>query len=371
MEFACDCLTMSKVRQVGAGKVLRFGNIAAEGYYVARDMFSTVPEAGHCVTLALVPANGQMESPRFLRSGDRLVVELQVPSGWHGLDFVCRICAGTHEIAEWLRSLERADNHRRSGRVIAGMFLLLATCGWILGGEDGAKWAVSGAPMPDDSPITPEIMLQQFGARLLHPAEMPMLFDMLHAICARAGLPSCPDLYYLPTVSTMNAYALGGPRRSAITLTDGLLGGMTPNEIFSILAHEVAHIRNGDARAMSWATMLQRAIVLTSLASLAALQRGARLPPAPLAALLNCASAIGQLLCLALSRIREFDADATALDLIDDPQALVSALDKLERHHNPVQRSPAAAVQNGGEFLRSHPTTSERVGHLLRLALAF
>jgi heat shock protein HtpX len=362
---------MSKVGQVGAGILRRFGNTAAERYYVPRNTFSTVPEVGHFVTLALVPANGQIESPRLLRSGGKLVVELQLPSGQPGLDLICRIGAGTDEIAELLRSLDRADSHRRSGRVIAGMLLLLATCGWICGGEDGANLAVRGAPLPDDSVITPEIMLQQFGARLLHPAEMPMLFDMLRAISARAGLPRCPDLYYLPAVGTMNAYALGGPRRSAITLTDGLLHGMTPNEIAGILAHEVAHIRNGDACAMTWATMLHRAIVLTSLASLAALQRGARSAHSPLAALLNCASAIGQLLCLALSRIREFDADATALGLIDDPQALVSALNKLERHHNPAQYSSAAFVPSGAGFLRSHPTTSERVDHLLRLALAF
>jgi heat shock protein HtpX len=362
---------MSKLGQVWAGKVLGHGNIEAERYFVARNMVATVPEGGPFVTLALVPTNGRLESPRLLRSGGRLVVELQLPSGRPGLDFMCRICAGTNEIAEVLRSLDRADNHRRSGRVIAGMLLLLATCGWILGGEGGAKWAVSGAPLPDDSAITPEMMLQQSGARLLHPAEMPALFNMLHAICVRAGLPSCPDLYYLQAVNTMNAYALGGPRRSAITLTAGLLRGMTPNEIAGILAHEVAHIRNGDACAMSWATMLHRAIALTSLVSLAALQHGARSTPAPLAALLNCASAVAQLLCLALSRIREFGADATALDLIDDPHALVSALHKLERHHNPVQHSLAASLQSGVEFLRSHPTTGERVGHLLRLALAF
>jgi heat shock protein HtpX len=361
---------MSKVGQAGAGKLQRLGNIAAEGPYAARSAFSTLADAGHFVTLALVPAHGQIGPLRLSRAGNRLVVELQLPSGQPGLALLCRICAATNEIAELLRSLERADNHRRSGRMIAGMLLLLATCGWIFGGEDGAKWAVSGVPLPDDSAITPELMLRQFGARLLHPIEAPMLFAMLRTICARAGVLHCPDLYYLPALGTMNAYALGGTRRSAITLTDGLLRGMTPNEIAGILAHEVAHIRNGDACAMSWASMLHRAIVLTSLTCLAALQRGARSVPAPLAALLGCASAVGQLLCLALSRIREFDADATALGLIDDAPALASALDKLERHHNPVQYS-AASPRDGSEFLRSHPSTSERLDHLRRLALAF
>ena len=357
--------------QFGAGKLVPLGNIAAEAWQYARSLQHGVPEAGHIVALALVPTAGQAPSPRVLLSGGTLILEMQLPSGQPGLALLCRLRADAHDIAELQRSLNRAHNHRRSGCLIAGMILLLATCGWIIGGEDGARRAVSvDAPLPDDSAIVPEIMLQQFGARMLHPSEAPALFAMLRDICRRAGLSRCPELYYVPGASAMNAYALGAPHRSAITLTEGLLRGMTLNEIGGILAHEVAHIRNGDASAMTWAGMLNRAIALTSLASLAALQRRDGAPERPLAALLSCASAIGQLLYLALSRIREFDADATALELIDDPQALVSALHKLERHHTGAQIPPLAVLQDGLEFLRSHPATCERVGHLRRLAFS-
>lgn len=263
-------------------------------------------------------------------------------------------------------------NHRRSECVIAGMILLLAVCGWIVDGDDGAHRAVkNGTPLPDDLAVPPDVILRQLGARLLRPAEMPALFDMLRDICRRAGLLRLPDLYYLPVAGAMNAYALGGPRRSAITLTDGLLRGMTPDEIAGILAHEIAHICNGDACAMTWASTLQRAIALTALTSLAALQRCDGVTAAPLAALLSSASAIGQLLYLALSRIRELDADTTALEFIDDPQALVSALHKLERHHN-AAHNMAALWSNDGplELLRSHPATWRRVGNLRRLAFS-
>src|SRR5439155_15407701 len=93
------------------------------------------------------------------------------------------------------------------------------------------------------------------------------------------------------------------------------------------------------------------------------MQRGwSATPERPLAMLLGGASAIGQLLCLALSRIRELDADAFALELIDDAQALVAALHKLERHHTGASFA-SAATHRGDDllgFLRSHPATSER-----------
>jgi heat shock protein HtpX len=85
---------------------------------------------------------------------------------------------------------------------------------------------------------------------------------------------------------------------------------------------------------------------------------------------LSSAPAIGQLLYLALSRVRELDADALALELIDDPRSLVTALHKLEHFHSGPACPSRAALEDGlVGFLRSHPATSERVGMLLRLAL--
>jgi heat shock protein HtpX len=87
------------------------------------------------------------------------------------------------------------------------------------------------------------------------------------------------------------------------------------------------------------------------------------------AALLRAAPSIAELLRLALSRARELDADATALELTGDWQALVAALDKLERHHAGFPALPAVGrEQDSMRLLRSHPATSERVGALLSLA---
>jgi heat shock protein HtpX len=300
-------------------------------------------------------------------------VETDLATGRSGLALRCRLHAGTHDLSRLQRQLNRDCNERRSGRVMAGMVLLLALCGWISGGEDGVRRAVAECtPADDDTAISPEMMQRRFGARRLHPHEVPALFAVLRDICRRANLARLPDLYFVASPYSMNAYALGGPDGSAITLTEGLLRGMTLNEIGGILAHEVAHIRNNDGWAMRWAAALHRAIARASAVGLMSLQmqRGwSATPERPLAMLLGGATAIGQLLCLALSRIRELDADALALELIDDARALVAALHKLERHHG-GSHFVSAATQGDDlwGFLRSHPATSERVGHLLSLA---
>jgi heat shock protein HtpX len=198
-----------------------------------------------------------------------------------------------------------------------------------------------------------------------------LLFGILANVCGRAGLSRLPDLYCLAAPGDMNAYALGGPEGGAIVLTEGLLRGMTCNEIAGILAHEVAHIRNNDAWTMNWAAGLRRAIDWTSLAGLALMRtqhhHGGMAASQPLAALLSAAPALGQLLGLALSRVRELDADATALELTGDSQALIAALSKLEFHHGGRPAAPALEA-DPMRLLRSHPATAERVGALLSLA---
>ena len=111
----------------------------------------------------------------------------------------------------------------------------------------------------------------------------------------------------------------------------------------------------------------------TSLAGLALLRtrhhHGSMTSGRPLATLLSAAPTLGQLLGLALSRVREMDADATALELTGDSRALIAALDKLERHHTGSAPMPVSAFGHDPiRLLRSHPATSERVGILLNLA---
>jgi heat shock protein HtpX len=296
-------------------------------------------------------------------------MQLDLPIGRSDWSLRVRLDCRGHDASQPQRFLHRQLNGRRSGLAIAGMLLLLAVCGWIVDGEDGARKAVAFAVLrQDDLTISPEIMSRRFGAKLLNPAELPSLFAALREICRRARLARPPHLYRLASLDSMNAYALGGPHHSAIVLTDGLLNRMTEDEVAGILAHEVAHISNNDRFAMDWASSLQRAVAVTALAGLAA-KRGGWNANAPLAVFLRSAPSLGQLLYLALSRSRELDADARALDLIDRPQALITALGKLEQFHASMHLIPLQAMQDDiARWLRSHPTTWERVGLLAQLA---
>jgi heat shock protein HtpX len=317
-----------------------------------------------------------MEMLRVAQCGATVIVEMDWPSGEAGVFLRCRIELHSRDRQLFRRRLaHQAANLHASTSAILAMLVLLSVCGWIVGGTEGVHRALMGtAPRPAGSAISRETMYRWFGARLLSPAELPELFGILARVCSRAGLSRLPDLYCLAVPGDMNAYALGGPEASAIVLTEGLLRAMTRDEIAGILAHEVAHIRNNDTWTMSWAAALRRAIDWTSLAGLALLRvqqhhhHGSAADSRPLAALLSIAPALGQLLGLALSRVRELDADATALELTGDSQALIAALSKLEHHHAGFPAASASAREDAlMRLLRSHPATWERVGALLSI----
>lgn len=267
------------------------------------------------------------------------------------------------------RAVRRGINDRRYAQMLAAMVLLLALCGWIVGGDEAAQWIVEeAARLGGGAVLSSEVMQRRFGARRMAPAEWPALFAVLRDLCARAGLRQLPDLFCVAG-STMNAYALGGPEKSSITLTEGLLRGMSLAEIAGILAHEIAHIRNNDTRAIALAAALHRAVALASQFGLMCLHRHDGRTNRPLQSLLSGASTIAELLFLALSRLQETDADGLAAELIGDPRMLVAALYRLEWHHRGFPLMAAGMPEPGfGRYLRSHPATQERVGMLLGLA---
>jgi heat shock protein HtpX len=345
--------------------------IALPGSRPGRDVVSGLAPG---ISLALVRCAPPMQMLRVSQHDTLVIPEIHWPSGEAGVFLRCRLewQSRNQEVLRRRRLAHQTANHQSSALAIVAMMTLLAVCGWIVGGPEGVQRALQGtAPCPNGTVISRESMHRWFGARLLSHAEVPELFAILTNVCSRAGLARVPDLYCLPAPGDMNAYALGGPERSAIVLTEGLLRGMTREEIAGILAHEVAHIRNNDAWTMSWTTALRRAIDWTSLAGLALLRTRHHHGSLgrPLATLLSAAPALGQLLGLALSRVRELDADATALELTGDSRALIAALDKLERHHTGSAPMPVSAFGHDPmRLLRSHPATSERVGTLLNLA---
>jgi heat shock protein HtpX len=281
----------------------------------------------------------------------------------------CSAWIGTHLPVNVRRQLHHALNEKCTGQLTAGLVLLLALCGWLNGGEDGARRAVIGGvssigPVPPSS----DIMRARFNAYRLLPEEAPHLGVVVETICRRADIGRVPEIYVLPGVHTMNAYALGGRDGAVITLTEGLLRGMTQDEVAAILAHEIAHIAYDDGSTMILAGSLQRAIGYAAWWG----QRGTSMPlqhGSVASWVLSNAPAIGELLCLALSRIREYAADALALELIAEPRVLASALEKLERHHRWANGLAMEACETPDlSYLHSHPSTAQRISFVRSLS---
>ena len=261
----------------------------------------------------------------------------------------------------------RDPHAHASDRVVAGLLGLLAFCAEARGKSNDPERSLSeiGAKLWS-ADRQPHAILRAFGARPLPCSAAPELYAVLLTICVRARMTRVPELFLLP-VPGMNAFALGGPDDACISVTEGLLRGLSRAEIGGILAHEIAHILHHDTGAMSWAAALQREITDSASRGIAELMARPHefSRPERRAVLLTVAPALAQLLFLALSRARELAADARALDLIDRPEALAEALYKLEYFH--TGQSPLHAhLQDDARSasLRSHPGTWERIFRL-------
>jgi heat shock protein HtpX len=256
----------------------------------------------------------------------------------------------------------------QSALLIGGMLALLGLCGLNLAQAarlGGLLQRGAGA----DERAAPAALLRRLGARRLGPLDAPPLFPLLVEIARRAGLPCTPELYCIPA-ATPNAFALGTPDGAVVAVTEGLLRHLTLDELAGILAHEVAHIRNSDTATMAMAQGLTTATELMALIGLMLLRLDTpgRAPRAPEAGLLLClAPAISRLMQLALSRLRELDADLDAIALSGSAFGLMRALQKLEHHH--VGGAPGAVDSLDG-LLRSHPATAARLRGLFEVGIA-
>lgn len=218
----------------------------------------------------------------------------------------------------------------------------------------------------------------------------PDLWNSLETLCISRG-ETMPRLGIIES-EALNAYASGLNRQQGkVTVTRGLLNALDPAELRAVLAHELAHIRNGDARLGVIAAVFAGILSLTAEVLLRgrfrmSLTGGNRRSSgnnkgAGLAALLGIvlillAAGLGTALRFALSRNREFQADATAVQITGEPDALITALRRIEGR-SAMPEVPAqiramffddAALSLGARFWATHPPIEERVAALVRYA---
>lgn len=272
------------------------------------------------------------------------------------------------------RSFEQKQrNAARTFALLAVNMVLLGLVAWMIAGVQGVLWAAIGLVVVTlfVPRIGPAVVLRMHGARPIPPYSIPGLWRMTHELATRAGLRSTPRLFMIPS-DVPNAFAVGSRGQSAIAISRGLLETLAAREIQGVIAHEISHIRNNDLALMHGAWMVARASKWLALAGLLmlvfALPLGALKHGMTIGLVLAVVPFGVDMLQLALSRSREFDADLDAAALTRDPRGLACALARMQALEGGLvrlllgHRYPAAPA-----WLRSHPPTEERIQRLLQL----
>jgi heat shock protein HtpX len=227
------------------------------------------------------------------------------------------------------------------------------------------------------------MVLRMYGAREVSPESAPALHRMVDRLRLRAGLPM-PTLAVAPHAQP-NAFATGrNPRNAVVCVTEGLLELLTEEELEGVIAHELAHIRNHDMLLQTFTATLAGAVSsLGQMAMWSSLFGGGDEDDGGGLVMALVAPLAAGLVQMAISRQREFKADAVGAEICGRPLALAGALRRLEAQARriPMHVSPAAAplaqvnplAAAGGRMARlfgTHPPTEERVRRLQELARA-
>ncbi|MBM3497219.1 MAG: protease HtpX [Armatimonadetes bacterium] len=266
--------------------------------------------------------------------------------------------------------------------LLTGLFLGI---GHLIGGRQGMYIALGLAAVMNlvSYWFSDKIVLALYRAQPVSEAEAPWLYRVVGRLTQRAGIPM-PRLYIIPNPSP-NAFATGrNPDHAAVAVTDGILRILTEDELEGVLAHELAHVQHRDVLISAMAATLAGALlILVRIFAYSSLffggdgrRRGGGLEAL---ALLIVAPIAAALIQMAISRSREYAADAKSAELTGNPLGLARALAKLRGASEaiPMQADPNTAhlfivsPLRAGSFLNlfsTHPPLEERIARLERLA---
>lgn len=267
--------------------------------------------------------------------------------------------------------------------LLGALTALLLAGGELMGGRQGlyVGLAMSVAMNFASYFFAEKIALMTYSAQPVTETENPDVYrrvaPMVRNLCQRMGLPM-PRLWIIPDESP-NAFATGrNPKHSSVAFTVGILRLMSDNELEGVIAHELGHVLHRDILISSVAAML--AGTITFLARMAFWFGGSRDDEGrgnPIAALamLILAPIAAMLIQMAISRSREFDADAASAKYVGSPYPLVNGLQKLDTWSRriPLDASPSTAHMfiikpfTGESLMRlfsTHPSTEERIARL-------
>ncbi|MBI4627092.1 MAG: zinc metalloprotease HtpX, partial [Candidatus Rokubacteria bacterium] len=272
----------------------------------------------------------------------------------------------------------------KTGLLLAVLTAMLVLIGGAIGGQQGMAVAFVMALLMNFASywFSDRIVLAMYGARPVDEAAAPGLHAIVRRLTTRAGLPM-PRVYLLPE-DTPNAFATGrDPRHAAVAVTEGIMRVLDADELEGVLAHELAHVKNRDVLISTIAATLAGAITyLAHMAQWAAMFGGRSSDddeggsnPIGLVLMAVLAPIAAMLVQLAVSRAREFEADATGARIAGRTAGLAQALGKLQLANQaaPMAANPSTAhlfivnPLSGSALLRlfsTHPPLEERIARL-------
>ena len=266
--------------------------------------------------------------------------------------------------------------------LMSGLVLLI---GDALGGTSGLVMAFGFAILMNFASywFSDKIVLKMYRAQPVGPDHL--LYRVTERLAQRAGLPM-PKVYVIPEASP-NAFATGrNPSHAAVAATEGILRVLDENQLEGVIAHELSHVRHRDILISSVAATMGAAIMMIArMAQFAAFFGGAsrdddnRGNPIGLLLTMILAPLAAMMIQAAISRSREFAADAGAAELVGNPYGLVDALKKIETvaARVPLDANPATAhmfiikpfsVSGMLSLFSTHPPTEARIRALLHTA---
>jgi heat shock protein HtpX len=256
---------------------------------------------------------------------------------------------------------------------------ILLVIGELAGGSNGLLVAFAFAVVMNIGSywFSDKIVLRMYRAKQVGP-EHP-LHQMVARLAQRAGLPM-PKVYLIPDASP-NAFATGrDPAHAAVAATEGIMRVLSEPELEGVMAHELAHVKNRDILISSVAATIAAAIMLFARFAMffggGRDERGGGSNPIVLLAMMILAPIAALMVQMAISRSREFAADATGAQIAGTPYGLAHALKKIEAVAKgiPMDANPATEhmfiikpFAGGGlmSMFSSHPPTEARVRALL------
>jgi heat shock protein HtpX len=275
-------------------------------------------------------------------------------------------------------------NTFKTAFLLTALTLLLMFIGQYFGGRSGMIIALVLAAVMNFVSyfFSDKIALAVYRAQPVTREQLPRAYEIVERLTQKIGIPM-PKIYVIPTESP-NAFATGrNPSHASVAVTHGILGLLNDEEMEGVLAHELGHVRNRDILISSVAATVAGAItMLASMGRWAMIfggiggdrdeRRGGGLGAL---LMLIVAPIAASLIQLAVSRSREYQADATGAHFTGNPYALASALQKLDTYSRrvPMQASPSTAhlfiIQpllgiSFGNLFSTHPPIAKRIERL-------